>query len=525
MPLSRRRLCFAVASIAIGTTMGLASVRAASGATVRASSVLPHQPPIAGVVRLDLDVVNDSPSAWSPRDTLRIRWLRSDGRTALENALPLGRSVPAGGETTLALVTLAPSAVGDFRLLVALDTHGSHLVIGDPMPFHLSGFLFLGRGNGHGLGMSQWGARGRGQEGQDYQSILQAYYRGVVIDQRDTGRPVRVGLTHGAINLARPWPRLFGPFQEIAGPATVDGARLTVGTGGLLVFGSNQFGQPTVLAQLPDGSRGQPMAITRPLTVRPTGPAGLRTNLLESLDSDFRRGSEEQRYGGILTIIPKNGARVVLVNTLPLEEYLKDVVPAEMPFAWGAEALKAQAVAARTYALRKILLAGSSDFDLEGTVYDQAYGGLGQERAASSEAVDATRGQVLTSGGHLINALYMASDGGHTENSEYGFIRWNHGLVPAASYSYLRGIADPEDHAPAWQVGPISPEAAAQALRDNGDDVGDRVVGIDVLLTGPSGRVLGLQVRGSGQTIEISGPYLRYLFGLPDTLVDIIGGT
>jgi len=508
----------------MAAALGGAPVRAASGVTVRSSSVLPQQPPIGGVVRLTLDLVNDGASAWSSHDTVRIRWVRSDGQTALEGTQPLGRSVPPGAETTLTLVTLAPSAVGDFTLAVSLTTHGTQLALGDPAPFHLSGFLFSGRGNGHGLGMSQWGARGRGQAGQDYRSVLQAYYQGVSIDVRDTSRAVRVGLTHIAINLARPWPRLYGPLQEIAGPAMVDGTTLSVESGGFLVFGSNPAGRPTVLTQRADGTRGQPIVITRALTVRATGPAGLRTNLLESLDSDFRRGSEERRYGGTLTIIPKTGARVVLVNTLPLEDYLKDVVPAEMPFSWGAEALKAQAVAARTYALRKILLAGPGDFDLEGTTYDQAYGGLGEERAASSEAVDTTRGQVLTSGGHLIDALYMASGGGHTENSEYGFIRWNHGLVPAAYYSYLRGIPDPLDRSPAWEVGPFTPATAAQIMRDDGEDLGDTIVGIDVLQKGPSGRVLGVRVRGSSGSFELSGPGLRYLFGLPDTLVTIVGG-
>jgi len=522
--LNWRPASIVVVSVSLAAALGGAPVPAASGVTVRSSSVLPQQPPIGGVVRLTLDVVNDSTSAWGPHDTVRIRWVRS-GQTALEATQPLGQSVPAAGETTLAMVTLAPVAVGDFTLAVTLTTHGTQLALGDPVPLHLSGFLFSGRGNGHGLGMSQWGARGRGQAGQDYRSILQAYYQGVSIDVRDTSRAVRVGLTHYAINLARLWPRLYGPFQEIAGPATVDGTPLGVETGGFLVFGSNPAGRATVLVQRPDGSRGQPMAITRPLTVRAGGPAGLRTNLLESLDSDFRRGSEERRYGGTLTIIPRAGANVVLVNTLSLENYLKDVVPAEMPFSWGAEALKAQAVAARTYALRKILLAGPGDFDLEGTTYDQAYGGLGEERAASSDAVEATRGQVLTSGGHLIDALYMASGGGHTENSEYGFIRWRNGnLVPAAVFSYLRGIPDPLDRSPAWEVGPITPAAAAQIMRDDGEDLGDTIVGMDVLQKGPSGRVLGVRVRGSSGSFELSGPGLRALFGLPDTLVTIVGG-
>jgi hypothetical protein len=119
----------------------------------------------------------------------------------------------------------------------------------------------------------------------------------------------------------------------------------------------------------------------------------------------------------------------------------------------------------------------------------------------------------------------MASGGGHTENSEFGFIRWDHGLKPAVNLPYLRGIADPADRAPSWQVGPFSPPSAATVLRDAGEDIGDRLLGIDVLQKGPSGRVLGLRLRGSRLTEEISGPYLRYLFGLPDTLVEIVGGS
>ncbi|MDQ6711147.1 MAG: SpoIID/LytB domain-containing protein [Candidatus Dormibacteraeota bacterium] len=195
-----------------------------------------------------------------------------------------------------------------------------------------------------------------------------------------------------------------------------------------------------------------------------------------------------------------------------------------MPTYWGTEALKAQAIAARTYALRKITSrGGAGDFDLEGNEFDQAYSGLTQQSAASSEAVDGTRGNVLTSGGQLIDALFMASGGGHTENSEFGFIHWNNGLKPAATLPYLRGIADPLDRAPSWQVGPLTPEAAAQILRDNDEDLGSRLLGIDILRRGPSGRILGVRLRGSSHTDEVSGPVLRAWFGLPDTLADVVG--
>ncbi len=509
--------------LAASAVFTLAPASAAGGATLGNRTVLPQQPPLGGLVRLQLRVTNDSGTAWSAQDTVRLRWERADGRSAAVDVRPLGQGVGPKTSVTLTFVTLAPSEVGDFKLITQLSTSGKTLQIGEPVSFHLAGFLFRGHGNGHGLGMSQWGARGRAAEGQDYRAILAAYYRDTQLEARDTARMVRISLAHQPLDLSQPWARLFGPFPQIAGPLTVESAPLTVGTGDVLGFGSNSAGQPVVFVQAADGSRrGQPVLISQTLKVHSAGPAGIRTNLLEALDGDFRPGSEQRRYAGSLEIIPKGGARIRVVNVVPLEDYLKGVVPAEMPPFWGTEALKAQAVAARTYALRKI--GRDADFDLEGNEFDQAYGGLSQQRSSSNEAVEATRGQVLTASGRLVDALYMASGGGHTENSEYGFIRWDHGLIPAATIPYLRGIADPLDHAPGWEVGPFAPSTAAVLLRDRGEDVGDALLGIDVLQSGPSGRILGARLRGTQRTVEVSGPYLRYLFGLPDTLVEIVGG-
>jgi stage II sporulation protein D len=306
---------------------------------------------------------------------------------------------------------------------------------------------------------------------------------------------------------------------------TVDGQpQLTAPAGAILGFDATSDGKAEVFLQGADGARGTAVAITQTLTIRGSSPAGIRTNIIQVMGGDFRSGAEQWRYAGALQIIPKGAATVLPVNVLPMEDYLKGVVPAEMPAYWGTEALKAQAVAARTYALRKIASRSGGDFDLEGNEFDQAYSGLTEQWKSSSDAVDATRGQVLTYGGQLIDALFMASGGGHTESSEFGFIHWNNGLKPAASLPYLRGIADPLDRAPAWQIGPFSPEAAAQILRDNDEDLGDRLLGIDILRRGPSGRILGVRLRGSSHTDEVSGPVLRAWFGLPDTLADVVGG-
>ncbi|MDQ6714280.1 MAG: SpoIID/LytB domain-containing protein [Candidatus Dormibacteraeota bacterium] len=501
-----------------------APVSAAGTATLVSGTVVPHNPPMDGVMRLDLRVRNDTPNAWAAGDLVHLTWKGADGKPVASDARPLGQAVALAATIDLTLVTLSPTAVGDFTLTTELETRGSRLQIGDPSPFHLSGFLFKGRGNGHGLGMSQWGARGRAAAGDDYKKILAAYYKNSRIDGRDTSGTVRIALTHGPIDLARPWPRVFGALPTVAGLLTVDGyPQLSATAGSVLGFDVSAGGKPEVFLQPASGTAQITVPLDRTLVIRSAGPAGIRTNVLQTMGGDFRTGAEQWRYSGELRIIPKGGATILPVNVLPMEDYLKGVVPAEMPPYWGVEALKAQAIAARTYALRKIS-AGGGDFDLEGNQFDQAYSGLTEQVKASSDAVDGTKGQVLTNNGQLLSALYMASGGGHTENSEYGFIHWNHGLQPAANLPYLRGIVDPLDRAPSWQVGPFSATDAAQILRNNDDDLGDRLVGIDILQKGPSGRLLGVRLRGSSKTDEISGPVLRAWFGLPDTLVEIVGG-
>jgi len=510
-------------ALSMGAIFAGQAAAASDMATLVSGTVVPHDPPMDGIVRLDLQVRNDTAGAWSAVDPIHLTWKGSGGKTVIEDSRPLGQPVARSATVPLTFVTLAPTAVGDFTLSVEIESHGTRLPIGAPTNFHLSGFLFKGRGNGHGLGMSQWGARGRASAGQDYKKILATYYAGTRIDTRDTSGMVRVALTDDPLDLGRPWPHLFGQGAFVAGPLSVDGLpQLQADDGSALGFEANASGQPSAVVMRADGSRGTAVVIGQSLTIRTTNPAGLRTNIMQIMGGDFRSGAEQRRYAGVLQIIPKGGASILPVNVLSMEEYLKGVVPAEMPPYWGIEALKAQAIAGRTFAVHK--LGAGGDFDLRASESDQAYSGLTDQRAESSAAVDGTRGQVLTYQGQLITAFYMASDGGHTESSEYRFVTWSHGPQLRSHLGYLTGISDPFDRAPSWQVGPFSASGAASILRDNGDDVGDRLVGIDVLQKDASGRLVGVRLRGSSKSVEVSGPTLRFLFGLPDSLVDIVGG-
>ena len=116
-------------------------------------------------------------------------------------------------------------------------------------------------------------------------------------------------------------------------------------------------------------------------------------------------------------IIENRGGELVVVNNIPLEEYMLGVVPSEMPSKWNYEALKAQAIAARSYAIANRGKRASRGYDLKDTPEDQAYGGASAETATTNSAVMETKGIVITYNRKVIPAYYSASAGGHTVNA------------------------------------------------------------------------------------------------------------
>lgn len=155
-------------------------------------------------------------------------------------------------------------------------------------------------------------------------------------------------------------------------------------------------------------------------------------------------------YRGYLRVEPSvETGHVVVINVLdpawfadPLEKYLYGVVPREMPVDYGAEALKAQAVAARTYAASRY---NGAYVDVTDTTATQVYYGVNGEHPNGTAAVDGTRGVVATYGGNVISALYSSTCGGHTENNENVFFSHVSGGSPAA---YLRGVRCNENRTP-----------------------------------------------------------------------------
>lgn len=137
-------------------------------------------------------------------------------------------------------------------------------------------------------------------------------------------------------------------------------------------------------------------------------------------------------YHGVLSVIREDGV-LIFINRISLEKYLAGVINHEISSAWPIESVKAQAVAARTYAYEKIRSRKDKSYHLESTVMDQVYGGSGSEDERAIRAVLETKGEVLYYGGKLARAFYHSSCGGHTEASKNV---WGH------DYPYLRSIED-----------------------------------------------------------------------------------
>lgn len=141
-------------------------------------------------------------------------------------------------------------------------------------------------------------------------------------------------------------------------------------------------------------------------------------------------------YRGIIKIQNKNG-KLTVINDVPLEDYIKGVVPSEMPSAWNVEALKAQAIAARSYAMSNLGKRSSLGFDLYDTPEDQAYGGASAETSKTNQAVNDTKDIVLIYDMKIICAYYSASAGGQSVSADKA---WGSNLP------YIRSVPSFDDN-------------------------------------------------------------------------------
>lgn len=356
-------------------------------------------------------------------------------------------------------------------------------------------YTITGRGWGHGVGMSQWGAYGMARQGRSHARIIRHYYPGVGLASRPADT-IRVLLTDQAaeVSVASSSTVTFaGSLATTVLPAGHTGV-LGVGASGLWVR---------------DATTGcPPLDLGADATVSPAAAGLLR------LASPDANGVRQRRYRGVF-IFRVRGGRIRLVNRLPVEDYLRGVLPAEVSPSWPVEALKAQAVAARSYALSSS--PASADFDVWATVRSQYYGGAGIEHRATDAAVAATRGRVATYAGRVAHTYFFSCSGGRTESVEKVW-----GGSPVA---YLRSVADPYDSYAGYHIWPL-PAVLDEAVLSRrlgpygaGRTYGVKgaLKGIRIAARGASPRVVRLEVVGSRGVTKMSGERFRSVLGLRST--------
>lgn len=233
--------------------------------------------------------------------------------------------------------------------------------------------------------------------------------------------------------------------------------------------------------------------------------------------SDEGLALDGRRYRGSLELRHR-GAGLTAVNIVPVDDYLLSVVPEEMPTDWPAEALKAQSVAARSFALKSRGRHAAEGYDLCTTTHCQLYKGIASEKTASTAAVRATRGEVLTYAGQPIEALFHTDSGGMTESSEDV---WGNPIP------YLRAVRDTPLGTMPWTK-TMSTAALEQKLAAKGHAIGRlRAIELSPLAVGraakdrtASGRVKAMTVTGTKGSVTLSGTAWRSLLGLKSALFD-----
>ncbi len=216
-------------------------------------------------------------------------------------------------------------------------------------------------------------------------------------------------------------------------------------------------------------------------------------------------------YRGRTQVVP-NGKGITAINHVNLEHYLYSVLGGEMNGNWPQEALKAQAVAARSYALYQRERAGNRAFDLGDTPAWQVYGGIVDESAGTQAAVNATAGQVLTFNGQIIEAVFHSSAGGCTDNVEEVWVQ---------PLPYLRSVQDYDQGSPVFRWSKTFSRSELSKLIPG---VGN-VLALQPEKTTKCGRIISAQVIGDAGRRTIKGESLRTALGLRSTLFEVVPQT
>ncbi|SEQ28307.1 SpoIID/LytB domain-containing protein [Microlunatus flavus] len=365
-------------------------------------------------------------------------------------------------------------------------------------------FVIKGAGYGHGHGMSQYGAYGAAKKGLSWEEILDFYYPGTTLKTMSSKTTIKVWVTADDDNNVRVMP-----------------------AAGLKVYDSNDH-----VLTLPTGTQYRSWRIKRSgsgYRLSWKNADGVYTTYRTSLDTTtwhvatkgklvklrMPDGSTREYRGTIQAV--KRGAGVRSVNKVKLEDYVRGVVPSEMPTSWAADAVRAQAVAARSYAIRTRDFTSYSGYDICDTTACQVYRGKAstssggtrtvRETSGGNAATKATAGTIVTYGGQVALTQFASSNGGAMSNG---------------GYPYLAQKDDPYDgvvKSQAWSR-KITAKAVARAYPSVGTVKELKITKRDG--SGRwGGRVITIKIVGSKKTLSVTGSGFQSKFGMRSSLYTV----
>jgi stage II sporulation protein D len=380
-----------------------------------------------------------------------------------------------------------------------------------------------GRGWGHGIGMSQYGAYGYALHGRGAKRMLQHYYSGARVRERAMGSAVRVGMLQGrasitiapkakAPNGGHLVLKVKGTRTKVVGGGPGDRFQIKASAaGGARIFkNSNRIkrGGRTVFGDL-----------EHPVVAKYERYG----TQVDTEGKSYAVGFGKIEFVSYSSSGCPNGKCLSEVAVVPMQKYLYGL--GEVPASWPQETLRAQAIAGRTYAYRRKVLFGQSRFPCYCGVYDstvdQVFIGEAKRTGSGSywkkwkKAVDTTKKRVILHRGEPIASLYSSSSGGYTES--------NSNVWGTTQVSYLRGVDDPYDAAgganPNYRWHLTMAWSTLKSRLASGFGSFGRLKRLKIVRTGVSGRVAvnGLKIVGSDRTLVVDGWDVRGVLGLKDS--------
>jgi len=505
------------------------------GATTAPATIVP-----GGDATVEVRVTNTGLSTWAAGGDHPIRlgyhWLDGTPTAVVWDGTraSLPHDVDPGEEITLRVSVRAPRAEATLILAWDIVEEGvgwfSAHAVGAKHELVVvgSGVTLYGKGWGHGVGLSQWGAQGwaEGAAGPKLtgEQIVAKYFPGAQLSTQPITQPFRVLLSQPSTGCVG---RSIDDFARIY---SAGGMRLVNTLDPSVVY--FDLGPDQALRIWTDGdalfARDEPASRTARLNDDESF-----TLVPKQFWDPIAIDQKGLAYRGSLRFGVRDGSALRVVNYVSSDDYMQGALPGEMPSRWELEALRAQAITARTYAAWRQATAGDRTWDVRDDTADQCYGGHSFESARTNAAVASTGSLILTYGGAPIRALYASADGGVTENvgcvldAERVGTTWRCkdgwpylAVVDDAAEARAYDARGPMPYG-LWSASFSGDEIRRQIIEDYGVDIGYYVW--MQFNESPGGRPISVRVYGTDASIDLKGDrFLRTTLGLKSTLVRTI---